>query len=172
MDAMEAQLRENYEGQDTEELLELLARDSLTDTARRVLNEVLSRRGVSENRIEQIKSEVAVTERESKRIDINQVEKYWRVVRYSFTGLVAMVVIAFYSHTVAPQTDGIVGFLIVACGLTYCVAVGYLARALKRSVVAWVLLVIFVPLGIGKLIALFRLTNIVAAARQDAILNP
>ncbi|WP_431261650.1 RDD family protein [Roseateles chitinivorans] len=45
------QLREHYERQDTEELLELAGK-GLTDEARLVLQEVLSRRGISADRVD------------------------------------------------------------------------------------------------------------------------
>ncbi len=171
MSPMEAQLRENYERKDTDELLELMARDTLTDTAHRVLTDVLSKRGMTGDKIEQARSELALIEAEDRRVDINHVERYWRIARYSFYGLIGMILVALYSHTIAPEIDAIVGFLIVACGLTYCVAVGFLAKALKRSVVAWMLLVLFVPLGIGKLIAFFRLSSLVSIARKEVVDN-
>lgn len=46
MDAMAKQLRQTYQEKDTEELIELASKNSLTDTAYAVLGEVLNERGV------------------------------------------------------------------------------------------------------------------------------
>jgi uncharacterized RDD family membrane protein YckC len=60
------QLREHYERQDTEELLEI-ARKDLTDEARPILQEVLARRGVSPSQVSavrerEVRAEAARTE--------------------------------------------------------------------------------------------------------------
>lgn len=47
MDAMAAELRERYTQKDDEELIELRARNDLTDTARQVLDREIARRGIA-----------------------------------------------------------------------------------------------------------------------------
>lgn len=47
MDLTEARLRENYSRLDTDELAELRSRDTLTDTAYKVLDELLAEKGVT-----------------------------------------------------------------------------------------------------------------------------
>lgn len=52
MNPTESQLRENYAAKDTKELLELRARDSLTELARRMLDEVLASRSLIEDEVQ------------------------------------------------------------------------------------------------------------------------
>lgn len=53
MNPTESQLRENYATKSTEELLELQARDSLIELARRALDEVLASRSLIEDKIQE-----------------------------------------------------------------------------------------------------------------------
>jgi uncharacterized RDD family membrane protein YckC len=63
MDAMAAQLRETYQGKDTEELVELAGQNTLTDTAYEALEEVLTSRGINVDSITVLRVKNAEKER-------------------------------------------------------------------------------------------------------------
>lgn len=57
MDAMAKQLRQTYQEKDTEELVELAGKNSLTDTAYATLHEILVERGISLESVSSLRAE-------------------------------------------------------------------------------------------------------------------
>ena len=98
MDAMAAELRERYALKDDEELIELRARNELTDTARQVLDEEIARRGIADSIISEASAQQIVNKQ---RIDIqkaNLASIGARLVAY-LVDLVGAFLLAFAIHT-------------------------------------------------------------------------
>ena len=95
---MAAELRERYALKDDEELIELRARNELTDTARQVLDEEIARRGIADSIISEASAQQIVNKQ---RIDIqkaNLASIGARLVAY-LVDLVGAFLLAFAIHT-------------------------------------------------------------------------
>ena len=179
MDLMEAQLRETYSALDIHELVERRSRTTLTETAYKVLDEIIAERGVSPSERNSLLSLQAEEEALQKIPDLVAVEKYWKRLRYSFyvaVGLMLLPFVAWAAEYVVPATETVVkvgGIITIAAivtlvinGLLFLIFLGNLASSLRKNGVAWLLVVILIPFG--SLLAIAAMQGYVGQVRKSA----
>lgn len=169
MDAMKAQLRENYSGWDTTDLIELRTRDTLTDAAYEVLDEILKERGVEATAVTK-EREAQQSQRERNAVEsLPKIESAWRGMYRSFAVILISVAVILAFGEGGKSPIAIISGL--ACAISmflFWVSLWSLARALGKSPLPWLLLVIFVPFLLGKVIALYQMWGHVLRARKRA----
>lgn len=170
MDPMKAQLRENYSSMDTTDLLEMRTSDTLTDAAYEVLDEILKERGVEiaavakARAIQQLKLERDAVE------SLPKIESAWKGMCHSFVVILVAIAAVLALGKGNDSPFAIIGGLAFAISMfLFWVNLWSLARALGKSPLPWLLLAIFVPFLLGKVIALYQMWGHVLRARKKVI---
>ncbi|WP_198288839.1 hypothetical protein [Methyloversatilis universalis] len=166
---MKAQLREDYSGRDTTDLIELRTRDTLTDTAYEVLDEILKERGIEATAVEKAREDQQLQLERDAVESLPNIESAWRGMYRSFIVILVSVsvVLALGEGDKSPITiSGGLAFAIST--LFFWVKLWSLTKALGKDPVPWLLLVIFVPFLLGKVIAVYQMWGHVLRARKKA----
>lgn len=179
MDLMEAQLRQTYSALDNHELVELRSRTTLTETAYKVLDELIAERDVSASQRDSLLALQAEEEALQRVPDLATAEKCWKRLCYSFyvaIGLMLLPFVAMAAEHFLPATPSVVKFggiiamaavaTLVVNGIVFLVLLGNLASALRKNAILWLAIVVLVPLG--SLVAMAAMGDHIGKVRKSA----
>lgn len=172
MSSYEEHLRETYKEKSDEEIVELRCSDQLTDAAYRILDAIISERGIDSTIVADHLRKQAEEKARRRQIfvaKLPRVEKSWKVVWPVFVVWIAFLIPSIVLTHSQFEMPAVYGLLFTSFALWFFY--GRLASSLSKSVIGCVALAVLLPI-FGSIIMFFVFYSNVQKARSDVDSEP